>query len=534
MEFLEESEHFVKGKFSRAPLFFYAAVYLSGILTGAKINIGVSTLCFSLLSLLCLSLLLYYFTYFNLKKRPDTTPLKIVLLLTLYCTAIANISASGYKTRIADNSVLQDGISRKIEVILTDNIRRHPNSYSMTCFSIEYGEGIIVYTERKPEVRVGDTLILINYRGRRVEDFEITKDGAKEFSYKRYLEKRGIYTTAFVPSANIEQIETTHRSFGSSVKNKREEYIKRIEKSIGTEDGLGVLVALATGDKRYMDNEDKDSYALSGTMHLMAVSGMHVVFIFAMISAIFSFLGNSLPARIVRAIVTMLTITIFCAVADFAPSVLRAAITILLILTSSVINRKSYSLNSLSASALIITIFDPAALFDPGFQLSFAAVLSIIFINPTIEAKFSPKSRVIKYIWQNISISTSCQLGVSLISIPMFGYLPVYFLLANTLLIPLSVIIIYIIFSAIVFISFNLEMAFVFSALKFLIKAMNYIAITIGELPLSIIVTNIGRLSLSILLIILMVIFGEFGFNCKTKRVVLILLILSLIISFTI
>ena len=551
MEFLEESEHFVKEKFSRAPLFFYVAAYLSGILIGAKINIGSFPLHFVLLLLLFLSLPLYYFTYRNFKKRLNTTLLKVTLLLILYCAAISNISLSGYKTKTAESSVLKDGISRNIKVILTDNIRKHPNSYSLNCFDIEYGEGVIVYTDQKPMVKVGDTLIIINYKGRQVTDFETTpvkngndaknrertraiKDSDREFSYKRYLEKKGVYTTAFVPSANIIRIETAHRSFASNIKNKREEYIKRIERSIGAEDGLGTLVALATGDKRYMDNEDKDSYAASGTMHLMAVSGMHVVFIFAMISALLSFLGNSLPARIVRATATMFVIVIFCAVADFAPSVLRAAITIFLILISSIINRKSYSLNSLSASALIITIFDPEALFDPGFQLSFAAVLSIIFINPIIEAKYSPKNRIIKYLWQNISISTSCQLGVSLISMPMFGYLPVYFLLANTLLIPLSVIIIYIISAVILFISFDFEMIFAFSVLKFLIKTMNYIAITVGELPFSIIFINIGRLSLSILLTVIMVIFGDFGFSCKTKRVVLILLIATFILSLAI
>jgi|GEM_PF-612368 ComEC/Rec2-related protein len=545
MEFLEEKEHFINGKFSRAPLFFYVAAYLSGILTGAKIEIALFPLCLFILLLLCFSLFIYYYTYHHSGRRRNTTPLKLLLLLILYCAAIINISISGYKTRIAENSVLKDGIGRNINVVLTDNIHNHPNSYSLNCFSTEYGEGLIVYTDQKPELMVGDTLIIINYKGREVKDFETfgtkdasnvksrssVKNNSSGFSYKRYLEKRGIYTTAFVPASNIVPIKTTHRSFTSSIKNKREEYIKEIEKSIGSQDGLGVLVALATGDKRYMDSEDKGSYAASGTMHLMAVSGMHVVFIFAMISALLSFLGNSLTARIARATITVITVVIFCAVADFAPSVLRAAITIFLVLISSVINKKSYSLNSLSASALIITIFDPEALFDPGFQLSFAAVLSIIFINPIIEAKYTPKNRVTRYIWQNISISASCQLGVSLISIPMFGYLPLYFLLANTLLIPLSMIIIYAISITILFISFELEIKLLFSVLKFLLKAMNYIAITVGELPLSVIVLDIGRISLFILMILLMVIFGEFRFDHKTKRVVIILFILAFIIS---
>ena len=547
MGFLEEREHFINEKFSRAPLFFYVAAYLSGILTGAKIDIGIFSLCLSMMLLLCFSLFVYYYTYHSSRIRRNTTLLKLLLLLILYCAAIINISISGYKTRIAENSVLKDGVVRNIKVILTDNIRDHPNSYSLNCFSIEYKEGLIVYTDQKSDIMVGDTLILINYKGREVKDFDIsdsrdasgvknasaTKNTDRGFSYKRYLEKRGVYTTSFVPAANIVQIETTQRSFTGSIKNKREEYIKRVEKSIGTQDGLGVLVALATGDKRYMDSEDRDSYAASGTMHLMAVSGMHVVFIFVMISALLSFLGNSLLARIVRAALTMITVVIFCAVADFAPSVLRAAITILIVLVSSVINKRSYSLNSLSASALIITIFDPESLFDPGFQLSFAAVLSIIFINPVIETKYSPKNRVIRYIWQNMSISASCQLGVSLISIPMFGYLPVYFLLANTLLIPLSVIIIYAISAAVLLISFDLEIGVLFSALKFLVKVMNYIAITVGELPLSVIFIDIGRISLSILMIILMVIFGEFRFDHRTKIMIFILLVAFFIISFT-
>ena len=526
MDFFEESEHFRVGYFNVSPLFFYAAAYLSGILTGAKINIEPYLLIAVTAFLVCLSLLLYYLTFF--RNRLNSTPLKLALLVSLYCIAVTNISVSEYKTRSVDNSILKDGVSRNIKVVLTDNIRKHPNSYSLNCFSVEYGEKLIVYTDRSPDIKVGDTLMLINYRGREVANFD------NKFDYRRYLEKRGIYTTAFIYSGNIVQLETLRRSFVSNIKNKREDYIRRVEKSIGIEDGLGTLVALVTGDKRYMDKEDADSYAASGAMHLMAVSGMHVVFIFAMISAILSFLGNSLPARVIRAITTMIIIVIFCAIADFAPSVIRAAVTIALVLISSVVNRRSSSLNSLSGSALIMTIFNPETLFDPGFQLSFAAVLSIIFINPAIESKYKAKNKIMRYIWQNISVSTSCQLGVSLISIPMFGYLPIYFLLANTLLIPLSVVIIYIASAVVVLTSFNLEFGFIFSILKVLSKLMNFLAIRIGELPMSVISVNLSRLSLSILFILLIITFWDFGFSRKTERIILLLLTTGLILSFTI
>jgi len=523
MEYLGGNSYFTRCYLSSAPMFTYSVAYLSGILAGAKINIGSPILVAFITISVCCATLFYYLAYF--KKLTGTLPLKIALLSALFSIAILNISVSSYKTMTIENSTLKDGIKRDVTAILTENIKKHPNSYSLSCLSIKYGEKFILYTNRHIAAKAGDTLILSGYRGSEIEEFT---DG---FSYKKYLEKNGIYTTGFLYSDRISVSEGSSRTSQYSIKNRREEYIHKIERSIGVEEGLGTLVALVTGDKKYMDKNEKEAYAISGTMHLMAVSGMHVVFIFSMITSVLLFLGSSFPARVIKALITFFAVAVFCAIADFAPSVLRAAVTISLILLASLMNRKISSLNSLSASALIITIFDPAALFDPGFQLSFAAVLSIIFINPAIESRYKPGNKIMRYIWQNISISISCQLGVSLITIPMFGYIPIYFILANILLLPLSVIVIYVVSILILSISAGIELGFVYTLLKYLIQIMNLIAIKIGQLPLPAIEANIGKHSISILLSIILILFLDFGFS-KTERVKLsFLLVITLIIS---
>ena len=178
-------------------------------------------------------------------------------------------------------------------------------------------------------------------------------------------------------------------------------------------------------------------------MHILSVSGMHVSFFYFFLSFILSFLGRNRFSEIIKFFAITTILWFYCAIAGFSPSSVRAVIMINLLMLSKIISRKPITLNTLCASALIITIFSPQSLFDPGFQLSYAAFLSIIFINPKIIRLLPTRSKMVEWMWGMVSLSISCSIGTALLTISLYDFFPLYFMIANIMIIPLTALIIY-------------------------------------------------------------------------------------------
>jgi competence protein ComEC len=202
------------------------------------------------------------------------------------------------------------------------------------------------------------------------------------------------------------------------------------------------LVALTTGVKSYLSDDIRKSFSKSGTMHLLAVSGLHVGYIYSVLLLITSIFGNFRFSVFMRSILIIILLWGYALFTGMAPSIERAVLMATIYQIGTIFGKRKNSLNSLSLSALIICIFDPGAVFDIGFQLSYAATLSIILINPFINRLYQTKNPIMKYVWTTVSISTSCQIGTSILTIYYFKFIPVYFMISNLLAIPLSSIII--------------------------------------------------------------------------------------------
>ena len=208
-------------------------------------------------------------------------------------------------------------------------------------------------------------------------------------------------------------------------------------------DELAVMRALAIGDKSSLTRDLRRTYRDSGAMHLLALSGLHVGIIYALIASALSVLGNSRPAKAVRSLAILSFLWFYALISGLSPSISRAVIMITIFEISGFVGTKRDGPSSVAASALLITLFAPEAPRNIGFQLSYSAVIAIYTIYPRLRPLLQTGSRLLRYIWDSACIAISCQCTCGVLGWLYFGTFPRYFLLTNILAVPLATAIMY-------------------------------------------------------------------------------------------
>ena len=191
----------------------------------------------------------------------------------------------------------------------------------------------------------------------------------------------------------------------------------------------------------YKDDLDKDllqSYTDAGVVHIIAISGMHLALIYALLIAI-TFPSNTVKKFIWwRVLLVLAGIWFFTLLTGFQASILRAGIMLTCFVLAKSLFRKTSSLNSLAFSAFVLLCWDPFWLWDIGFQLSYLAVTSIfIFYKPILQL-FNFHNKLMRNIWKPIALTLSAQLLTTPVSIYYFHQFPRLFLLSNLIAVPLS------------------------------------------------------------------------------------------------
>ncbi len=190
-----------------------------------------------------------------------------------------------------------------------------------------------------------------------------------------------------------------------------------------------ILQAMLWGYKGDISADVYAAYRTSGIAHVLALSGLHVSFVAVLADR----LTRKCPIQPKFYITTGL-LTVYCAVAAFPSSLIRAAVMTLCALYGRVCGRRYDMLSSMSFAAAVILICDPSALFEIGFQLSFGAVLTIALLMGPISEKlrFLPDD-----IAAIIAVSVCGTLGTLPLSVYYFGTIPVLSLFANILILPI-------------------------------------------------------------------------------------------------
>ncbi|MBL8002052.1 MAG: ComEC/Rec2 family competence protein [Flavobacteriales bacterium] len=205
----------------------------------------------------------------------------------------------------------------------------------------------------------------------------------------------------------------------------------------------GLVKALLLGIRDELDAEQKVAFARSGTIHVLAVSGMHVGLVYAVFMAMLGWWGRKPRTRLLRAAFILLVLWGYAGLTGWSPSVLRATVMFSFFVVAEVAERQAEPLNSLFGAALLLLLWDPLMLVQLSFQLSFLAVLGIILFYKPIQRLWYPPGRVLHYFWSLAAVSIAAQLITTPLSLYLFKAFPVWFLPANLVIVGLVSICVY-------------------------------------------------------------------------------------------
>jgi len=269
----------------------------------------------------------------------------------------------------------------------------------------------------------------------------VNRGNPYEFDYKFYMENHGIKYYAFTDSSNIlahkspESRKLVHRALIL-----RERIINMYSERGITGDNLALVAAITMGQKRMLDPEQKQSFMRAGVMHIMAVSGLHAVILSMIVLNILFFLKGRF--NLLRISLTLLVLWSFAFVTGLTPSVLRATLMFSFLQAGKLMKRPVNGINSVLASAFLLILLKPSVIFDAGFLLSYSAVIYIIVFYRKVYELIDNKNFISDRIWQLASVSLVAQAGTLPLTILYFNRFPVYFLLANIIIVPLSTLLI--------------------------------------------------------------------------------------------
>ena len=192
-----------------------------------------------------------------------------------------------------------------------------------------------------------------------------------------------------------------------------------------------LVKALVLGERDEIDYEMKAAFMRSGTIHVLAVSGMHVGLIFTVLSFALGWWGNGVRVRWMRGVLILLVLWGYAGLTGASPSALRATVMFTLFTLASMAQQRTDHLNSLFAAALVLLVWDPTMLWQASFQLSFLAVFGIIVFYRPLRDLWSPDSWVLRQVWALGVVSIAAQLLTTPVSLYLFKAFPMWFLPAN-------------------------------------------------------------------------------------------------------
>jgi competence protein ComEC len=257
-----------------------------------------------------------------------------------------------------------------------------------------------------------------------------------EFDYNQYLREKGISGILYVYNVKDINILSKHNAkIQSAIFNVRKSIDNEITK-LHQPQAAGFIRGQLLADRSNIDYNAVVEFINSGVVHILAVSGLNVGFIVLIIMIILGRFNVYF-----RSILMILCIIVFLVLTDSQASIVRAVVMSILVITGFLTNRSTNIFNSLAVSALIILLAAPSQLFDPGFQLSYSAVLSIAVIYPAFQRTINNsglKNKWVKYLLLFIGISLCAQLGTLPFTLYYFGKLSLVSLFTNLIVIPLS------------------------------------------------------------------------------------------------
>ncbi|MFN8208829.1 MAG: ComEC/Rec2 family competence protein [Bacteroidales bacterium] len=307
-----------------------------------------------------------------------------------------------------------------------------------------------------------------------------------EFNYRDYLLNRGIIgkiSLNALETSLLKQSKTNDlKTFSENLRNF---LLKQFRNYRITGDEYAVLSALVLGYRSSVQDELMQAYSVSGAMHVLSVSGLHVGIIYLMVEYLLRLLRKRKSYRLLRIITGLTFLWFYAFVTGCSPPVLRATVMFSFLLIGTSLNRPGIGLNSLAASAFFILLLNPMFIRDIGFQLSYTAVAFIMILHKPLYSLLSFRYSWADKIWSLTALSLVAQAGTFPLGFLYFHQFPNYFLLTNLVVVPLSGLILYasMAFLFLCWIPFLSDgLAF---CIKWMVRLLNESVLLVEQIPFS-------------------------------------------------
>lgn len=371
------------------------------------------------------------------------------------------IKTNSYKAQATVTAVYHNGKWKKTAGDILVYFRK-----STSIPGIQYGTQILVDKKLQPITNSGNP-------------------GA--FDYNRYCLFHNITAQVFLKDQEYKMLPGKNISWlQQTLFNLRDATIHNLQQYIPGEKEQGVAEALLIGYREDLDKDLVQAYSNTGVVHIIAISGLHLGMIYGLMVWIFGVFKRFKIARIIKPFAILFVLWTFTLIAGAVPSIMRSAVMFSFIVFGEMIGKKSNIYNTLAASAFCMLVYDPYMLWDVGFLLSYAAVVSIITFMQPIYGLIYYKNKSLDKLWSLMSVTLSAQVLTIPIVVFYFHQFPNFFLITNFLVVPLSAFILYGEILLLLFAFFPPVANFIGNILHYMLEAMNAYIENINALPVAV------------------------------------------------
>lgn len=410
-------------------------------------------------------------------KRSFNYPVNFVIITAFIFVSIGFLSMHIQKTR-NQKTHYTNHLSNYKKVFLRINKILKPNKYykryeaDVIQINNEITKGKVnlsIYEDTIPNrLRIDETLFTNN-------SFKKIRKAKNpnEFDYQNYLKKKQIYHQLNLTNKDFLIINSNQRTVKGVTYNIRENINKNIKKYGFSKEVLAIINALLLGQRNDISKKQSEQYKDAGAIHILAVSGLHIGIILIFLNFVFRFFENLKNGKIIKLVCVVICLWLYAFLAGMSASVVRAVTMFSTIAIALAVNRPFGVKNSLFVSFFFLILLNPLFLFDVGFQLSYLAVFSIIWLQPIIKEIWNPRWKIVTYFWELLTVSLAAQLGILPLSLFYFHQFPGLFFISSLVIIPLLGIIIGLGFLIIILSTFNILPLILANIYGFIIEMMN-------------------------------------------------------------
>ncbi len=317
-----------------------------------------------------------------------------------------------------------------LEIINQGNETKKYQNYIVK--DLETNQQLILHLKHQDQKYYPNDEVIVYSKSTEIQDVL----NPNQFDYKKFLARKRIYAQLF--AENVISKHKDGKGFYNWTAKSKEAVRNKLKQQGYTVESRAIISSMLLGDRTELTNELNQGYITTGVVHILSISGLHMMMIFLILQTTFQPLLKLKNGRKIRIISSLIFIWIFAFYVELQPPVFRSALMITIYYVSELLNRPKNIYHTLSLSAFIILVFQPNYLFDVGFQLSFSAVFFIVWLNPIFENFWKVKNNFIRKIKVMTETSISAQIGTLPIAVYYFNQFSGLFLFGNLILIPAS------------------------------------------------------------------------------------------------